>query len=142
MSAERILRTNIFSGVWDLFTKDLDKPVEDRYTHQITTTPSGGSLIFTANSYLLNLVHTATGLHVDTTFKRAAGDHKEVEFAIWVPAVQRGRFSTVLSLFTNLALQQLPLLGCTQIVLIGHSIKPYSTLFKVSRNVSLASASC
>lgn len=75
-------------GVWDLFTKDLDKPVEDRYTHQITTTPSGRSLIFTANSYLLNLVHTATGLHVDTTFKRAAGDHKEVEFAIWVPAVQ------------------------------------------------------
>lgn len=95
MSAKMIVRTNISSGVWDLFTKDLDKPVEDQYTHQITTTPSGGSLIFTANSYLLKLVHTATGLHVDTTFKRAAGDHKEVEFAIWVPAVQRGRFSTL-----------------------------------------------
>jgi hypothetical protein len=95
MSAERIFHTNIFSGVWDLFTKDLDKSVEDCYAHQIATTPSGGSLIFTANSYLLNLIHTATGLHANTTFKRAAGDHKEVEFAIWVPAVQRGRSSTV-----------------------------------------------
>lgn len=69
MSAERILHTNIFSGVWDLFMKDLDKPVEGRYMHQITTTPNGRSLIFTANSYILNLVHTVAGLHVDTTFK-------------------------------------------------------------------------
>lgn len=73
--------------------KDLDKPVEDRYVHQITTTPSGRSLIFTFDPYLLSLIHTATGLHVDTTFKQAASDHKEVEFAVWVPAVQCGKFS-------------------------------------------------
>jgi hypothetical protein len=81
-----------FSGVWDLFKKDLNQPLNDRYIHQITTTPSGGSLIFTFNVYLLGLIHDAQGLHVDTTFKRAVGDHKEVEFAIWVPAVQRGEF--------------------------------------------------
>lgn len=49
---------------------------------------------------------------------------------------------TCSSVCTNLALQQLPLLGCTQIVLISHSIKPYSMLFKVSQNISLGSTSC
>lgn len=37
------------------------------------------------------LVHLADVLHIDTTFKRALGSLKEVEFVMWLPAVQHGK---------------------------------------------------
>ena len=75
--------------------KDRSKPLEDRYVHQITTTPDGGALIFTFNVYLLSLCHEATSLHMDTTFKRSFSDLKEVEIVMWLAAVQRGEFYSI-----------------------------------------------
>ncbi|KAG6806939.1 hypothetical protein H0H92_009509, partial [Tricholoma furcatifolium] len=77
------------AGVWNALRTDLKKPLQDRYIHNIMITPSGGMLIFTFQPYLLDLIHHAKSLYVDTTFKRAAGDLKEVEIVMWVESVQQ-----------------------------------------------------
>ena len=77
-------------GVADLMSKDLLKPVEERYVHSIMSTGNGGILIFTFLSRLLALIHKALTIQVDTTFKRTAGDINEWEIVIWYQELQRG----------------------------------------------------
>ena len=45
-------------------------PVEKRYVHGICTSESDGSVVITANAYLLSRIHHAASIYVDTTFKR------------------------------------------------------------------------
>ena len=84
------LLIHIAIGVWDLLYKYLKKPINEHYIHAITMTLEEGTMIFTFHPYLLLLVHSADGLHIDTTFKQALGNLKEVkfEFVMWLPAVQ------------------------------------------------------
>ncbi|KAG6904698.1 hypothetical protein DXG01_007829, partial [Tephrocybe rancida] len=75
--------------VWDILRKDAKKPIDERYVHNIKVTGHGGTLIFTFHPYLLGLVHEAVSLFINTTFKRAVGELKELEVAMWAPSVQR-----------------------------------------------------
>lgn len=84
------------SGVYNVFHQDLKKPIQERYIHSITTTPNGGTLIFTFQYDLIAHIHLAYGLYIDTTFKRAIGHLKEVEIVMWLPSVNRGRSYIVL----------------------------------------------
>jgi hypothetical protein len=66
---------------------------EDRYIHSIKIDGmTGRMLLFTANAYLLSLIHNTEALQVDTTFKRVAGDLNEWEVVMWDNASQRGEF--------------------------------------------------
>lgn len=73
-----------------LMKEDLKKPVDARYVHSYSTTVSGGSILLTANPYLLSRIHLALTIFVDTTFKRTAGTLKEWEVVMWDRVVQRG----------------------------------------------------
>ena len=75
--------------------KDLVKPQDERYIHSIITTETGGIVVFTANSFLLSLIHKAATIQVDTTFKCAVGDLKEWEVVIWEPEVQHGAWTSL-----------------------------------------------
>ncbi|KAG6819655.1 hypothetical protein H0H93_009829 [Arthromyces matolae] len=71
---------------------DRRKPMAERYVHNIVcVSPNDGMLIFTFQPYLLNFIHEAKTLFIDTTFKRTAGDLKEIEMAMWLDSVQRAR---------------------------------------------------
>lgn len=76
-------------GVWARHIKDMKKPVEDRYIRSIVTTPDDGILIVTCEKYLLNLVHEAIAIQVDTTFKRVVGGLNEWELVIWFAGAER-----------------------------------------------------
>ncbi|KAG6818252.1 hypothetical protein H0H93_006537 [Arthromyces matolae] len=78
------------AGVWDVLRADRRKPMAERYVHNIVcVAPNDGMLIFTFQPYLLNFIHEAKSLFIDTTFKRAAGDLKEIEIVMWLDSVQR-----------------------------------------------------
>lgn len=64
-----------------------------RYIHSIKTTPTGAKLIFTADTFLLGLIHHAVSIQVDTTFKRAIGELKEWEVVMWERRVKRSKSS-------------------------------------------------
>lgn len=66
---------------------------EGRYIHSIKTTPTGAKLIFTADTFLLGLIHHAISIQVDTTFKRAIGELKEWEVVMWERRVKHSEFS-------------------------------------------------
>ncbi|PPQ69339.1 hypothetical protein CVT26_002571, partial [Gymnopilus dilepis] len=68
---------------------DLKKPVRERYIHGYATTATGGQVIFTASAILLDRIHHAKTIFVDTTFKRSAGPLKEWEVAIYDNELQR-----------------------------------------------------
>ena len=81
-----------------MIDQDLKKlEPEGRYIHSIKTTPTGAKLIFTADAFLLGLIHHAVSIQVDTTFKRAIGELKEWEVVMWERRVKRSEFS--LSIF-------------------------------------------
>ncbi|KIK70313.1 hypothetical protein GYMLUDRAFT_234797 [Collybiopsis luxurians FD-317 M1] len=70
-------------GVWDEYEKGLQKPVEKCYIHQITSSNSDGCVIFTATPGLIELVHTATQIQGDGTFKCIKGKFDKYEITIW-----------------------------------------------------------
>ncbi|KAK7434029.1 hypothetical protein VKT23_020428 [Stygiomarasmius scandens] len=73
-------------GVISMLREDAAKRTLERYVHLVTTGPSGGTLVFTFQPFLLSLIHEAHGIHVDTTFKRTLG---ELKLVIWCSDVQR-----------------------------------------------------
>ncbi|KAK1215861.1 hypothetical protein PQX77_021513 [Marasmius sp. AFHP31] len=76
-------------GVMELFWEDAEKKPEDRYVHLVTTGPTGGTLIFTGDPFLLSLIHSVLAFYADTTFKRTIGTLQEWELVIWLSVVQR-----------------------------------------------------
>jgi len=68
-------------------------PVEKRYVHGICTSESDGSVVITANAYLLSRIHHAASIYVDTTFKRTDGAMNEWELVIWDKMAQCGTYS-------------------------------------------------
>ena len=72
--------------------QDLKLPVEKRYVHGICTSESDGSIVITANAYLLSRIHHAASIYVDTTFKRTDGAMNEWELVIWDQMAQCGVF--------------------------------------------------
>ncbi|KAF8995290.1 hypothetical protein BDZ89DRAFT_1149685, partial [Hymenopellis radicata] len=82
---------------------DTEQPLAEHGVHTVMMSPSGGTLVYTGYSYLLNLVHDAfaNGLRVDATFRRVYGELKEWEIAIWyAPAAQA---VTIARIYTNKA---------------------------------------
>jgi hypothetical protein len=69
---------------------DASKPLAERYVHSIMTGPTGGTLVYTLNPYLLGLIHDARSIHVDTTFRRTLGELKEWEVVMWSWELQHG----------------------------------------------------
>ncbi|KAF8313350.1 hypothetical protein F5887DRAFT_1090268 [Amanita rubescens] len=88
-------------GVWNNLGSERKKPVDERYVHNILTTPSDGLLIYTFHPYLLGLVHQAITIQIDTTFKRTVGEFQECEIVIWCAAVHRA--VTIGRIYTNRA---------------------------------------
>ena len=83
-----------------MMDQDLKKlEPEGQYIHSIKTTPTGAKLIFTADVFLLSLIHHAVSIQVDTTFKRAIGELKEWEVVMWERRVKRSEFSSSNSFF-------------------------------------------
>ncbi|KAF8961308.1 hypothetical protein BDZ97DRAFT_1760046 [Flammula alnicola] len=72
-------------GVMHLLQEDLKKPIEERYVHGLKRLPNGGTIIVTAEPFLLSHIHKTKTLQVDTTFKRTVGELKEwdSEVVIW-----------------------------------------------------------
>ncbi|KAJ3725287.1 hypothetical protein C8R42DRAFT_640174 [Lentinula raphanica] len=77
------------AGVWALYEQHSLKPESDRYIQRITSSLTGGTLIFTLKSRLLHLVHSASAFEIDGTFKRVIGEFDEVEISIWHDGVSR-----------------------------------------------------
>ncbi|KAJ3716985.1 hypothetical protein C8R42DRAFT_724623 [Lentinula raphanica] len=77
------------AGVWTLYEEDIRKPDHARYVHRITSSLTGGKLIFTFKTRLLDLIHTTLAFEVDGTFKRVVGEFDEVEITIWHAGVSR-----------------------------------------------------
>ncbi|TFK36609.1 hypothetical protein BDQ12DRAFT_725070 [Crucibulum laeve] len=77
-------------GVTALMADDLNQPLEKHYVHSITTSPSGGLIIFTAHPYLLSLIHETDRFEVDTSFKRVHDSLglNEWELSIWSKKLQ------------------------------------------------------
>ena len=84
------------------YTDDLDLAKGDRYIQSIVQTPAGGTIIFTFQPYLANLIHSALSFEVDMTFKCVYGDLNEWEIVIWYPAVNRCAYSKSLSHYCRL----------------------------------------
>lgn len=87
------------SGVLHLMNEDLKKPVEERYIHSYSTTATGGTVLLTANTFLLGRIHHAKTIFVDTTFKRTVGNLNEWEVVMYDKGVERGMYSSGLFLF-------------------------------------------
>lgn len=89
-----------YSGVFQLFLDDQQKPPEERYIHCCRTTKCGGLLIVTGVPFLIRLLDDpgVSSFEDDTTFKRVAGELNEWELAFYLKAVQRGPSSTFLQL--------------------------------------------
>ncbi|KAJ3821622.1 hypothetical protein F5880DRAFT_800238 [Lentinula raphanica] len=77
------------AGVWSLYEDDSLKPVDERYVQRITSSLTGGKLIFTLKPRLLSLIHSALAFEIDGTFKRVVGEFDEVEISIWHDGVSR-----------------------------------------------------
>ncbi|KAJ7130976.1 hypothetical protein C8R46DRAFT_1235973 [Mycena filopes] len=79
------------NGAYDLYRKDLEKPLEERYIHRFQHTPDGGLIIFTCFTRLLALLDDpgVTAFEDDTTFKRVEGDMNEWEVVIFLNALER-----------------------------------------------------
>ncbi|KAF8909313.1 hypothetical protein CPB84DRAFT_1703009 [Gymnopilus junonius] len=77
------------AGVIRVLQEDLKKPLRERYIHGFTTTATGGQVIITANAILLDRIHSAKSIFVDTTFKRTVGSLKEWEVAMYDVELQR-----------------------------------------------------
>ncbi|THU76183.1 hypothetical protein K435DRAFT_705395, partial [Dendrothele bispora CBS 962.96] len=78
-----------FDGVWHEYQKDLQRPTSERYIHRITTSDTGGRVIFTFVPALLALVHTANDFQGDGTFKLVSGEFDQYEITIWHEATSR-----------------------------------------------------
>lgn len=76
-------------GAFDLFYKEVKKPLTERYIQSIVTTEDGGILILTFVPFLLSLIHEVVSFECDVTFKRVV-DLNEWEMVIFYPPVQRG----------------------------------------------------
>lgn len=72
-------------------SKDNEREIPQRYIWSISDVlETGGTIVFTANSFLLSRIHKADFIHVDTTFKRTVGSMNEWEVVTWDLEVQRG----------------------------------------------------
>lgn len=80
-------------GVFRLAQEDLEKPASERYVHAVLTLPEGRKIIVTGNPFLLSLVHNATMIQVDTTFKRTFGELDEWEVVMWEDQTSRSKSS-------------------------------------------------
>jgi hypothetical protein len=80
-------------GVWKLFDDDLKLSLEERYIHGITSSSTGGKVIFTFNPQLLALLHSAIQFEVDGTFKRVEGEFDEWEITVWERSINAGNHS-------------------------------------------------
>ena len=81
-------------GVHHEMSKDNSRKLDQRYIWSISDIlETDGTLVFTANSFLLSRIHKAVFIHVDTTFKRTFGNMNEWEVVTWDPEVQRGNSS-------------------------------------------------
>ena len=78
-------------GVWHEFQKDQRRPPSEWYIHHITTSDSGGRIIFTIVPDLIALIHDATQFQGNGTFKRVAGPFDEYEITIWHHASSQSR---------------------------------------------------
>jgi hypothetical protein len=82
---------SLYLGIMHCMDQDVKNlPLDQRYIHSYQTTATGGRVILTSEPYLLKRIHKALSIHVDTTFKRTAGDLKEWELVMWDPEVLRG----------------------------------------------------
>ncbi|KAL0562886.1 hypothetical protein V5O48_019192, partial [Marasmius crinis-equi] len=79
-----------WEGIWHEFERDLARPESERYIHRITTSDSGGRVIFACVPTLLGLVHVALDLQGDGTFKLVATVGFDMyELTIWHSVTQR-----------------------------------------------------
>lgn len=78
-------------GVWHEFQKDQRRLPSEWYIHRITTSDSGGRIIFTIVPDLIAFIHDAKQFQGDGTFKRVAGPFDEYEIPIWHYASSRSR---------------------------------------------------
>ncbi|KAF9029448.1 hypothetical protein BDZ89DRAFT_720088 [Hymenopellis radicata] len=82
---------------------DTEQPLAEHGVHTVMMSPSGGTLVYSGYSYLLNFVHGAfaSGLRVDATFRRVRGELKEWEIVIWYAPAARA--VTIARIYTNKA---------------------------------------
>jgi hypothetical protein len=71
--------------------EDNERDIQQHYIWSISDVPkTGGTIVFTANSFLLLCIHKADFIYVNTTFKRTFGNINEWEVVTWDLEVQRG----------------------------------------------------
>lgn len=90
------------AGVWHIYNYDLRTlPEQQRYIHALDFSPGGGVIIVTFVPFLATLIHTASTLEVDTTFKRVVGELNEMELTIFYKDMNRSQYSLSLQAFAD-----------------------------------------
>ncbi|KAJ6625162.1 hypothetical protein B0H10DRAFT_2186338 [Mycena sp. CBHHK59/15] len=81
----------VYSGTYQLYLEDLEKPIAEQYSHHFINALNGGLIIFTCFTALLSLLDDGVveAFEDDTTHKHVAGDLNEWELVIFFKALQR-----------------------------------------------------
>lgn len=83
----------------ELQIKQNSGPEDERYIRTVVTS-NGINMVVTGLHSLFDLIHDATTIEVDVTFKRVAGGMNEFEVTLWSPIHNRCKsfFSVLLCL--------------------------------------------